>query len=43
MEATRRMLREKVSPDAVDEGLFASYLYYSGAPGPDLIIGLPAR
>jgi len=38
MEAARRMLREKVSPDAVDEALFSSYLYTEGIPDPDLII-----
>ena len=38
MEAARRMLRENVSPDAVDEALFSSYLYTAGIPDPDLII-----
>jgi undecaprenyl diphosphate synthase len=38
IEATKRMLREKVSPDAVDEALVSSYLYTAGIPDPDLII-----
>ncbi|MDM7998528.1 MAG: polyprenyl diphosphate synthase [Dehalococcoidia bacterium] len=38
MEATRQMLRDKVSPEAVDETLFSQYLYTSGLPDPDLII-----
>ena len=38
MEAARRMLREKVSPDSVDESLFGGYLYTAGLPDPDLII-----
>jgi len=38
MEAARRMLRDKVSPDAVDEALFSSYLYTAWIPDPDLII-----
>jgi undecaprenyl diphosphate synthase len=38
MEAARRMLRDNVSPDAVDEELFSKYLYTAGLPDPDLII-----
>jgi undecaprenyl diphosphate synthase len=38
IEATKRMLREKVSPEAVDEALVSSYLYTAGIPDPDLII-----
>ena len=38
IEATRRMLRGNVSPDAVDEALVGSYLYTAGIPDPDLII-----
>jgi len=38
MEAARRMLRDDVPPDAVDEELFSKYLYTAGLPDPDLII-----
>ena len=38
LEATRRILRDGVSPDDVDEDLFARYLYTAGQPDPDLIV-----
>ncbi len=38
LEATRRMIRDGVSPDAVDERTFSSYLYTDGVPDPDLIV-----
>lgn len=38
VEATRRMLRDGVNPDDVDEATFSSYLYTEGMRDPDLII-----
>ena len=38
VEATRRIVRDGVSPTAITEELFASYLYTAGCPDPDLII-----
>ena len=38
VEAARRMLRDKVSPDEVDEEVFSRHLYTAGIPDPDLII-----
>ena len=38
VEATRRMLRDGLSPDDVDEATFSSYLYTGGMRDPDLII-----
>jgi undecaprenyl diphosphate synthase len=38
VEATRRMLRDGLSPDDVDEATFSSYLYTEGMRDPDLII-----
>ena len=38
LDAVKRMLREKVPPDRLDEALFSSYLYSAGLPDPDLII-----
>lgn len=38
LEAVRRMIRDHVSPDRVDESLFSNYLYSAGLPDPDLII-----
>jgi undecaprenyl diphosphate synthase len=38
VEAARRMLVAGVTPDRLDETLFASYLYTAGQPDPDLLI-----
>jgi undecaprenyl diphosphate synthase len=38
VEAARRMLVERITPDQVDETRFASYLYTAGQPDPDLLI-----
>ena len=38
VEAARRMLRDGLSPDEVDERTFSSYLYTAGVPDPDLIV-----
>ena len=38
IEAARRMMRDGISPDAVDERTFSSYLYTDGVPDPDLIV-----
>src|SRR5687768_4219715 len=38
VEAARRMLVDGVTPDALDETRFASYLYTAGQPDPDLLI-----
>jgi undecaprenyl diphosphate synthase len=38
VEATRRMLRDGLNPDDVDEATFSSYLYTGGMRDPDLII-----
>jgi undecaprenyl diphosphate synthase len=38
VEAARRMMRDGISPDAVDERTFSSYLYTDGVPDPDLIV-----
>lgn len=38
VEAVRRMLRDKVAPDQVDEQLISDYIYTKGTPDPDLII-----
>lgn len=38
LEAVRRMLRDHVAPDQVNESLFSNYLYSAGLPDPDLII-----
>jgi undecaprenyl diphosphate synthase len=38
LEACRRMLRDGVSPDDVDEALFSQYLYTAGQPDPDMIV-----
>jgi len=38
VEAARRLLREGVDPDRLDEELFGSYLYTGGLPDPDVII-----
>jgi len=38
LDATRRLLREGVSPEDLTEELFANHLYTAGLPDPDLII-----
>jgi len=38
VEAARRAIRAGVDPDALDERLFASFLYTAGQPDPDLMI-----
>ena len=38
LNAIRRLIKDGVSPEAVDETLFASYLYTARVPDPDLII-----
>ena len=38
LDAIRKMVREHVPPDQVDEALFAKYLYTNGLPDPDLIV-----
>lgn len=38
LDAVRRLIREHVSPEQVDEALFAKYLYTNGLPDPDLIV-----
>jgi undecaprenyl diphosphate synthase len=38
VEAAKRMIREGVPPDVIDEDLFSRYLYTAGIPDPDLII-----
>lgn len=38
LDAIRRLIRDQVPPEKLDEALFASYLYSAGLPDPDLII-----
>jgi len=38
LEAVRRIVRDGVSPDQIDEALFTSYLYTAHCPDPDLIV-----
>ena len=38
VEAVRKMMREGVSPDEVDEALLSQHLYTAGQPDPDLIV-----
>lgn len=38
LQAVRRVVQDGVEADAIDEGLFATYLYTAGQPDPDLII-----
>lgn len=38
IEAARRLLREGIDPDSLDEEMFSSYLYTGGMRDPDLII-----
>jgi len=38
LDAVKRMLRDRVDPDSVDEELFGRYLYTAELPDPDLVI-----
>jgi undecaprenyl diphosphate synthase len=38
VDAARRVMRAGVTPEALDEETFASYLYTAGQPDPDLMI-----
>lgn len=38
MDAVKRIVREGLTPDMIDENLFSRYLYSEGLPDPDLII-----
>jgi undecaprenyl diphosphate synthase len=38
IDAVKRIIREGVAPDIIDENLFDKYLYSEGLPDPDLII-----
>jgi undecaprenyl diphosphate synthase len=38
IDAVRRMMREGIDPDQVDDALLSQYLYTAGQPDPDLII-----
>jgi undecaprenyl diphosphate synthase len=38
LEAVRRIIKEGIDPDAIDEELFSRYLFTSHSPDPDLII-----
>lgn len=38
VHAIRRIIEDRLEPEAVSEGVFASYLYTAGLPDPDLII-----
>jgi undecaprenyl diphosphate synthase len=38
LDAIKKMIRDQVPPDKVDEKLFESYLYSAGLPDPDLIV-----
>jgi undecaprenyl diphosphate synthase len=38
VEAARRVILDRVAPDALDETRFAAYLYTAGQPDPDLLI-----
>jgi len=38
IDAVKHIIREGLTPEMVDEGLFTSYLYSDGLPDPDLII-----
>jgi undecaprenyl diphosphate synthase len=38
VEAVRRVIADRVPPDALDEKTFSSYLYTAGQPDPDLLI-----
>jgi len=38
VDALKRILRQGISPESIDEALISSYLYTAGLPDPDLII-----
>ena len=38
VEAVRKIIKEKISPDRIDEKLIGNYLYTQDLPDPDLII-----
>jgi len=38
LRAVRRLLEERIPPEALDEALFARYLYTADLPDPDLVI-----
>ena len=38
LHAVRRIVRDGVPPEQIDEDLFDSYLYTAGLPDPDLIV-----
>jgi len=38
VQAVRRIIRDQVAPERLDEALFSQYLYTAGQPDPDLII-----
>ncbi|MBE0480087.1 MAG: di-trans,poly-cis-decaprenylcistransferase [Dehalococcoidia bacterium] len=38
LDAVRRIVRDEVSPEKIDEALFGKYLYTADVPEPDLII-----
>ncbi len=37
-EAVKRMLKDQVDPEMLDEALMSQYLYTAGIPDPDLLI-----
>lgn len=38
LQAVRRVIRDGIDPDSLNEALFSQYLYTAGQPDPDLII-----
>ena len=38
LHAVKRMLKDQVDPEHVDEALMSQYLYTAGIPDPDLLI-----
>ena len=38
VEAVRRIVRDGIAPDQIDEALFSRYLYTAGLPDPDLVV-----
>ena len=38
LEAAKKIIKDKINPDLLDETSFEKYLYSSGIPDPDLII-----
>ncbi len=38
VQAVRRIIRDGLSPEKIDEALFTRYLYTNGTPDPDLVI-----